>query len=232
MAAKINMKYYPKIKFIINKSFDKRPFDHFGPYIKMALPRELGFVLNKNFSFREKEKMLSAFAEHCYQINKKKIQESLKKTNKNWLKVAKFFYQKVDQLFHDWPWPRGNYRGYPTVWWMYPRFIKLKMFAFPWQNSYVRANGVIAHEMLHFITYDYLQKKYKIKPSESGSKNNTVWQFTENLNVLIENEKYWHVFTPGSKSQPYDDCKKVYQKMQKIWQKNKSIDKLITRILL
>jgi len=119
---------------------------------------------------------------------------------------------------------------------MFPRYIDKKVFTFPGLlDRYTDKDfplRVVAHEMLHFITYDYLQNKYKLKPSEWSSKNNTFWQFTENLNVLIENEKSWHKINGGAKSNPYPNCVKLYQKMKRVWDKNKDIDNLIEKILV
>jgi len=74
-----------------------------------------------------------------------------------------------------------------------------------------------------------VQKKYHLKPSESRDKDNFFWQFTENLNVLIENSKMWQPISNGSVSKPYDDCAALYRKMEKIWKKNHDLDNLIVK---
>ena len=119
-----------------------------------------------------------------------------------------------------------------SIWYRFPRDIKHQRFAVPANPNfkYHSAPHVIAHEMLHFITYDYLEKKYGLKPSEHTDPDNTFWQFTENLNVLIENDPIWAEFADGKISKPYPDCQELYEKMKAIWDQNKDIDNLVRQI--
>lgn len=224
-------KYYPKIKFGLNIYLEKKFFNIFSNDQKAIRP-ELRFLLEGKFS-RTRDKFLSAYTDNYYKIHSEDIMREIKKTEKSWKKVEKYFFHEVDRLFNGYPWPKGKYFGYASIWRMFPRFIKMKTFAFPAEPKNFRRNittAVIAHEMLHFITYDYLQKKYKLKPGECCSKDKTFWCFTENLNVLIENEKIWHKFTGGEKNKPYLECQPLYFKMKKIWDKNKNLDNLIVNI--
>jgi len=225
-------KYYPKIKFDINLPREKNLFLGRTRNLQKFLPVGMSFVLKKEF-IKKKNKILSAYLDQYYFDQKEYLADSAKNTQTKWHKVEKIFFKKVDQLFNHWPWPKGNYRGFVSIARTFPRYIKEKSFAFPLrtfkpgrENNDLR---VTAHEMLHFIEYDYLQKKFGLQPSERNSPDSTFWQFTENLNVLIENSNYWQEFNKGFKSKPYPDCQKLYIKMKKIWDKNKDIDNLIKK---
>ena len=228
-------KYYPKIKFITDKKIDKKILSNFDKFwLEWALRPELRFLISEKFTIKEKKKIVYAYIDNFYLIHSKKIKIGLKEQERRWQKLEKKYYQKVDTLFKDYPWPRGTYRAYVSIWYCFPRFIEEKYFTFPYEtkkyfNDARFAIRVIAHEMLHFITYDYLQKVYKLKPSESYHKDNKFWQFTENLNTLIENENTWKDFFIGNQK-PYDNCKKLYVQMKKIWDKNKDLDNLIEKI--
>lgn len=226
-------KYYPKIKFALNLKEEKAHFLERDRSLRRFLPVGMGFVCRKEF-VKNKNKILSAYLDEYYREMNGYLTEGINTTRIKWQKVENIFFKEVDRLFHNWPWPRGNYRGYVSIARSYPRYINKKIFAFPMASkvpefSY-RDLKVIAHEMLHFMEYDYLQKKFKLKPSESFSKDNTFWQFTENLNVLLESTDTWTAFTNGYLSKPYPDCKKLYVKMKKIWDKNKDIDNLVEKI--
>ncbi|MFA4872182.1 MAG: hypothetical protein WC610_03975 [Patescibacteria group bacterium] len=222
------MKYYPKIKFGINETFEKRILYNTS-HAQWALRPELKFLFKDEFK-NSRQKILSAYVDNYYEVYKKKIKEDLNKAKKNWAGVEKYFYKEVDKIFHKYPWPKGNYHAHISIWNMFPRFIKSKIFMFPSNPERYKNKKftllVIAHEMLHFITYNYLQNKYKLKPSESGDKDSKFWQFTENLNVLIESGKNWRVFTEGT-SKPYLECQKLYTRMKRIWETNNDIDNLI-----
>lgn len=226
--------YLLKIQFALNKGLEKDLFKNFqNP--KPALWAELGFLLTPPFK-TTRQKILSACVDYFYKVHRREIEENLKKIESNWGKIEKYFYNQVNKIFKNYPWPQGDYRAYASIWNMFPRFVDKKIFtvpAFPeWHGGENFALIVIAHEMLHFITYDYLINKYHLKPSESEDKNNTFWQFTENLNVLIENGKGWRRFTGGFKSRPYKDCEKFYIKMKRVWDKNKDIDNLTQKVLV
>lgn len=225
-------KYYPKIKFCIDLEQEKKFFLGRKRNLQRFLPPGIGFVVRDEF-IKNKDKILNAYLDEYYREQKDYLTDSVKNTQAKWQKVEKEFFKKVDRLFNNWPWPRGNYRAYVSIGRSFPRNINEKIFAFPmrtWKPG--REDNdmrVIAHEMLHFIEYDYLSKKFGLKPSEFYSPDNTFWQFTENLNVLIENSEFWKKFSLGFQSKPYADCKKLYAKMKKSW-RNQNIDNLTKKI--
>ncbi|MDA3840758.1 MAG: hypothetical protein PF572_06780 [Patescibacteria group bacterium] len=107
--------------------------------------------------------------------------------------------------------------------------IEEKEFSFP-INKPGSSNIVIAHEMLHFITYDYLEKKYKLEPKECHDNDRLFWEFTEAFNLLLENEKYWREiakYKGTEEFKPYMGFDKTYDKMKIIWKKNKDFDNLV-----
>ena len=226
-------KYYPKIKFIINKDLDKDHILKRDRNLAGFLPPGMSFVTRKEF-IKNKDKILSAYVDEFYAAKIKHLRESVKDTKAKWSKVEKTFFRKVDHLFHNWPWPRGNYRGYVSIALSCPRNIKEKFFAFPqkiyWPGMENRDLKVVAHEMLHFMEYDYLQNKFGLTPSHDYSKDNTFWQFTENLNVLIENSDDWKEFNLGLKWKPYSDCAEMYKKMKKVWDKTPDVDALVEAV--
>lgn len=224
--------YYPKIKFYIDLEREKKLFLGRKRDLQRFLPVGMGFVLKDKF-VKNKYKILSAYLDQYYLDQKDYLADSVKNTQTKWQRVEKEFFKKVDQLF-NWPWPKGNYQGYVSIARSFPRNIDTKVFAFPMRTYKPgREDGdlrVTAHEMLHFIEYDYLNKKFGLEPSEFYSPDNTFWQFTENLNVLIQNMRFWKTFSLGFTSKPYPDCKELYIKMKKIWDKNRNIDNLVKKI--
>ncbi len=229
----MSKRYYPNIKFSVSLAREKKIFLERKRNLQKFLPAEISFVTNRKYASYRNE-LLSSYLDVYYSDKKKFLIESVRNTKSKWQKVEKKFFIKVDKIFNNWPWPKGNYRGYVSIAHSFPRNIKDKTFSFP-VKDYIpgRENNdirVIAHEMLHFIEYDYLQKKFGLKASEHDSFDNTFWQFTENLNVLIQNTSFWKEFSTGVKSKPYDDCKKMYNKMKSIWDRDKSIDRLVDKI--
>jgi hypothetical protein len=226
------MNNYPKIRLVIDKSYDKNFFKIFADK-PLALREGLRFLFLPKFK-SSRQAIISAYVDNWYKLNADNFNSELVKIKKEWSKVESYFFKEVDKIFNNYPWPKGKYLGYGSIWYCFPRDIKRRNFAFP-NTNYKKlipsqAIKVIAHEMLHFIEYDYLQKVYHLRASEYKDKNNIFWQFTENLNVLIENSKAWKPLMGNRESQPYFDCKELYLKMKKIWDNNNDIDNLVTKI--
>lgn len=193
---------YPKIKFKISLdkdiasfySFVKDiPFDE-GKFFEWAITEKHPFF-NK---FYEKDKrtckvsreILGDYIKQIYEQQQNQIAKNLKIYRKNWVKVEKFFFQLVDELFNSREWPKGKYIAYTTIWGMYPRFIEDKTFQIPIkQRNKKYVNVVIAHELLHFMFYDYFLEKY---PKYDKDKFNFfLWNISEIFNSIVQNSKKW-----------------------------------------
>lgn len=229
-------KRLPEIEFGINPSYDKAICLMFWRRHKYVIA-ELKYLLEIEDETIVKQE-IEKFVDEFYRNNQAGIQEKFTKGQEAWSEVADSFFAKVDQIFHSHPWPlatpenQGKYQAMASIWHRFPRDIKHQRFAMPANPSfqYSSAEHVIAHEMLHFITYDYLEKNYGLIPSEARDADNTFWQFTENLNVLIENDPMWAEFMNGKTSKPKLECRELYDKMKVVWDQNKDIDNLIRQI--
>ena len=225
-------KKYPKIDFSINKENDRVVVKAFK-FSERMLGMPLAFLSDKKFD-DSREELALAYMDDFYTRHEKEIEADLQNTKAEWEKIEGYFFAEVDRIFGGYAWPEGNYTGYLSIRSTFPRWINKKTFTFPFVASWLsnRRNPIrtIAHEMLHFITYPYLKEKHGLLSSESGSEDNTFWQFTENLNVLIENSLGWSEISKGRKSFPYDNCKEQYNKMKEIWDKNQDLDNLVVKI--
>lgn len=222
--------YRPKIEFGVDKKTDLEMYMMFwrSGLHKLDALAHLENVEDEEAVFDEAEKYFDAY----YKEHGEEIKTRTETAERDWELVEDDFYCKTDAMFHDFPWPKGDYKGVASILSMFPRDIEGKFFTFPVNPAITRKpTSTVAHEMLHFLEYDYLQKQYGLKPSESYDEDSKFWQFTENLNVLIENGESWKEFKSGEReSKPYPDCEDLYKRMKEIWDKNKNIDNLIREI--
>lgn len=128
-----------------------------------------------------------------------------------------------------------QYIGIGTIFYCYPRFVSEKTFLFPItklnSNSKISASSVTAHELLHFIFFDYIEKTYGITGDSSKTKmdKNYAWQVSEAFNSIIEGwEPYQKIF--DSKSHPYPEALAVYKKMKKNWDTYHDVDVMLKNI--
>jgi len=234
------IKQYPKIKFKIEQEKEIEIYFNFLRDAKYHnLDREMRWafygpypelkVLKKNLTKRQKEIILQNYIKKYYKEYIPLIKKGAFIAKKQWKKYERAFFILTDNIFSNYPWPKGKYIAYPTIWGMYPRNIKNKVFWFPIKHkkkNYISV--VIAHEMLHFVFYDYLYKHYpKYKNHKYDFK---IWNISEAFNIVIQNSPEW-VKIFKEKCKFYPGHKRLIKKMQKIWQEKQNIDYLLKRVL-
>lgn len=193
---------YPQITFRRNA---KRDFETLRAFIKDAKydnGRSLDWaVFNKYPRLKtqfdkvthyqmKNEKALSNFVYEIYRAKRETMDFILVKHRKRWVKFAPHYFSLVNALFSGRKWPSGKYIAFGTIWGMYPRFLKDKTFQIPfWHRTLRYIPIVIAHELLHFIFYDYFYARY---PKYRRPKDNFfVWHVSEIFNTIIQNSPAW-----------------------------------------
>ena len=88
---------------------------------------------------------------------------------------------------------------------------------------------MLAHELLHFIFYDYIYSKYGF--SEQRMSSQDIWNFSEIVNALIQNQEKW-IKEFKIKSVPCCTDIKLYKDIEREWHKSRDIDYLIRKFLL
>lgn len=232
---------YPKLKFKIDHKKDIKTFFNFVNEAHFDGGRNLEWaVLKKYPHFRQYKKgdglkvdeaVAEKFTKSIYLKNRPIMAKSMLIYKKKWLLAEKDFYRLVDGLFCGHRWPNGKYIAYSTIWGMFPRFLEDKTFQVPFKyknKKYILV--IIAHEMLHFIFYDYFYKKYS--KYKSDKHNFFVWHVSEIFNTLVQSSPDWlMVFKIKSMSYPEHD--KIVNKLSKKLYKQASwsIDDLIEEII-
>lgn len=208
---------YPNLKFRLNKPLDKKMAFEFLNYRKGGLDFgssiirfHPGLSLARRIkNVDEKKKLINQYTEQFYFKNAGKLLEAKRELESIWQKNAGIFYKKIDKIFNKFQWPKSKYICYISIFPCGPRFLKDKTF----QSFYKLSNQSleqIQHEMLHFIFYAYLEKKFPEQFQENNQEK--IWMLSEFFNVII------------LKQNPYPSHKKILPFYKKIWSSSKNID--------
>lgn len=226
----------PRIKFVIDAEKDIKNYVLFNRYcggrhfLKMFLPKELHYVLNGDYSQKEKEKIVKKYVKDNFISREKAIKEKVRAVKGCWDVVVEEYFDLMKKVFKGHPWPSGKYIGFASVFDMYPRDIREKTFHFSGLRKDAKfAVATTAHEMTHFLFFDYLSKKYGIKENEEfGGKNpKYLWNVSEVFNLVMEGWKpYSKIFK--TRGVPYDAIHaRMLKRMRRIWREREDIDYLL-----
>jgi len=193
---------YPRIKFRISAVQDFKTLCAFIKDAKYDNGRNLDWSifskypqLKKQFDKDEHykikdEKILRNFINRRYLVREKNMNRVMAQHKKRWEEIAPCFFSLVDTIFGGRTWPSGKYIAFGTIWGMYPRFLEDKTFQIPfWHRTPRYIPVVIAHELLHFMFYDYFYERYPkyYRPED----NLFVWHVSEIFNTIIQNSPIW-----------------------------------------
>lgn len=237
------MQKYPKIKFIFGLKADTdnainflghRRTGQYKRFVRWFLPDDLKYILNKKYSKKQKNEIIKSYTKKVYKEKRLEIANGVGKVISDWKRVEDGYYKLVDRIFKNYPWPKGDYRGFASIFWMYPRYIDQKIFFFPYTHRIPRfANKVIVHEMLHFIFFDYIDKRYGLKyySKIKGRPGNYIWQVSEVFNNVME---AWPTYKKisGDQARPYPGTEKMFARMKKQWSQKQDIDWLLDQWLM
>lgn len=194
--------FYPNVTF---RKSAKRDFETLRAFTKDAKydnGRNLNWAVfnkypqlktqfDKDKYYRMKSaKTLRHFINEIYRVKRTTMDLALIKYRRRWIKIAPHYFSLVDALFCGRKWPRGKYIAFGTIWSMYPRFLKDKTFQIPfWHRTPRYVSVVIAHELLHFMFYDYFYTRY---PKYRRLNDNFfVWHVSEIFNTIVQNSLVW-----------------------------------------
>lgn len=232
--SKLNLKHYPKLKFKINKTLDKKMsllfWDRktagidFGVSILKDHP---SFKKLNKLNVEEKISFINKYVDNYYSKYRQVLNRFLKKFKKEWQSVENQFYLETNKIFKNHPWPKGLYICYLSIFNCNPRFLENKTFQAFYRHSY-GIKLVACHEMLHFIFYDYLEKKFAKEIKKISAEK--IWTLSEVFNNIILATPEFIKLTQ-KKPLGYPTHLKLIQKLSLLWAKTNKIEPFLKKVL-
>lgn len=215
---------YPILKFQLNKKLDKEMCRHF-----LARSRKGGFDFAAMI-FKEhpqlKPKSINEYADSFYAKHKHALIKAKRRFEKFWQKFKDDFFKETDKVFKKYPWPSGKYICFITIFPCGPRFLDTKTFQSFYQFNKQCFRYQSMHEMLHFMFYDYVEKK-KSKQFKTITKDQ-FWHLSEIFNdIILATPQFNKIHKRGLLS--YPDHKPLISKYQNFWRKRKNIDEFLDK---
>ena len=219
---------YPTLKVKLNKELDKKVCLQFINFQKAGIDFGRGIITIhsglrevKKFSGKSQSDFVSKYVDSFYEKNNQELENTRIFADEQWKAGVHNFFGVADKYFKKHPWPEGKYIGYLSIFNCNPRFLEDKTFQIFWKHpkSFI---SIAAHEMLHFLFYDYFLTKF----SKEKFTNESLWKLSEVANYLLLKEKEFIEITSDSQPDLYPDLLYLVYKLAPVWKRDKNIEKL------
>lgn len=220
----------PSVKFKLNAALDKKMCFDFFNFESAGVDFGKGIIaLHPQLrsagalSLGKRRETIAAYVARYYRSHKAELAAALERVNKEWRKVEPSFFSAAARIFGSFPWPKGKYIGYLSIFNCNPRFLSDKTFQIFYQAK-KGARRLVAHEMLHFIFYAFLEKRGERRVSERKK-----WILSEVFNAIILNEKEFKSIIAPIRELGYPEHRSRIRPLTKEWEKHKDIIKWLEK---
>lgn len=210
-----------KLRFYTNETLDEIMIDQFlgetgggldfGKFIVKMYP-ELKKA-RESVSLKDRQKIIHTFTKKYYSYHKKEIDKFTCVLKKEWGKKENDFIKITRNLFGEHNFPDGKYIAYSSIINCNPRFLDQKTFQFFYKKKLADAIHTISHELLHFIFFDFVNKK--LKKEIRCLSEEQLWDLSEIFNVIVLKSSFYKKIIDKKLVKPYPDHKKYIPKFEK-----------------
>ncbi|MDP3729750.1 MAG: hypothetical protein Q8R26_03340 [bacterium] len=224
-----------KLRFYLNKKLDERMTEEFLNVRGGGIDFGVGIVkihprLKSAKSLKEiaqREKAIRVYFDNYYQIYKTAILHKLERVQDVWRKEEQKYIAITEDFFGGFRFPKGKYIAYASIINCNPRFLELKTFQFFYKKSLADAIYTITHELLHFIFFDFIEKK--LKKEIKHLSEDQLWDLSEIFNIIVlKSPRYRHIVNQKFVI-PYPDHRRYINKFKKAYKNSQNAEEFIRR---
>lgn len=222
-----------KLRFYKNKKLDKIMAEEFLQIQKGGVDFGKGIIKLhpklKPVKFIEnitkKKNNIHLYFDNYYQTHDKAINHSIKNLQMVWRRKEKEFVKITENFFDNFPFPQGKYIAYASIINCNPRFLDSKTFQFFYKKPLAVMVYIVAHELLHFIFFDFIKKR--LKKEISGLTEEKIWDLSEIFNVIVLESSRYQNIVDKQYILPYPNHKPLLSQFQKAYKKSCNAEEFI-----
>ncbi|MFH1298483.1 MAG: hypothetical protein ABII07_01530 [Patescibacteria group bacterium] len=224
-----------KLRFCLNKKLDEYMAEEFlnvrgggidfgGGIVKIH--QQLKSVKSlKNIA--QRKKAIRVYFDNYYRIHGTAMLRKTERVQNAWRKQEKKYITITEDFFGGFRFPKGKYIAYTSIINCNPRFLESKTFQFFYKKPLADVIYTIAHELLHFIFFAFVEKKFK-KETKHLSEDQ-LWNLSEIFNVVVlKSSQYCHVVNQKFVI-PYPDHRRYIRQFEKVYKNSRNTEEFIRR---
>lgn len=225
---------FPRLRFELNPKYDAEIAwlfynhrEHGGVDFWKKGALQYHEALTAISNEKRKKQFLSNYVASLYVEHHSEFEVKKREIVRLYKKNEDVFFDEAEKIFKGYPWPRGKYIAYLSIFDFAPRFLKDKTFQVFMYDS---DNGIlftIFHEMLHFMFYDYCLKKYSATFRGRDTESGPFWEVAELFNAVVQQESTFKKIHGSTGGIGYPILERRFDSARKAWRGD--VDDWITK---
>ncbi len=221
-----------KLRFCLNKKLDGIMIKEFLNVQGGGIDFGKGIIKThpklksvKLLNISEKEKAIRVYCDNYYRINKSKICNKIKLVGDAWRKNEEKYITITENFFGGFKFQQGKYIAYASIINCNPRFLDSKTFQFFYKKTVSDAIYTIAHELLHFIFFDFVDQR--LKKEVKNLSQDQLWDLSEIFNVVVLKSSHYRHIINQNVIYPYPDHRRYIRQFEKAYKNSQNAEKFI-----
>lgn len=222
-----------KIRFFKNRAFDEIIADQFlnikgggidfGKNILRDHPR-LKAALSRP---GQRKKIISDYFDAYYTAHKKDMDRKVDAVRRAWREKEGAYIATTETYFDGFPFPEGKYIAYASIINCNPRFLDSKTFQFFYKKRTLDAVYTIAHELLHFIFFDFVNRRMEKEVTKLSE--DQYWDLSEIFNVILLRSSRYREIIDHKSILPYPDHEQYLPEFEQGYAHSKNVKEFIAK---
>jgi len=222
-----------KLRFYLNKKLDERMVEEFLNIQRGGIDFSEGIIkihpklkLAKSLKdVIQRKKIIHLYFNNYYRTHKTAILRKIKSIRKVWRKKENEYITITEDFFDGFQFPKGKYIAYASITNCNPRFLESKTFQFFYKKPLADAIYTIAHELLHFIFFDFIKKK--LKKETKHLSEDQLWDLSEIFNVVVLKSPRYRRIVNQKFVIPYPYHRHYVRQFEKIYKNSRNAEEFI-----
>ena len=217
------------IKITLDKNLDKETFLKFfelkagGVDFGKKIIKDHPSISHNNYQ---------EYIDNYYDRSKEELTKSLLEINNLAQERQADFFNAVRDIFKQ-DFSNKEYRGVLSIFDCNPRYLDKNVFQVYYKRSNQDKLGVVFHEVLHFIFFDYCRAHFESIVNGMDQNQGKYWDLSEIFNVIVLNQPPFQKILKKRENIFYPKHKEIYSTIEKIWRENDgNMEKFITESLV
>lgn len=222
-----------RLSFYLNKELDKRVVEEFlnvradGVDFSRSILKTHPQLKSAKLNVWQRKKIIGTYFDTYYRNHKKAMRRKMNQVRHKWSKYERDYVDVTENVFGGFHFPPGKYIAYVSAVNCNPRFLDSKTFQFFYKKPIADAIHTIAHELLHFIFFDFV--KHELKNITKSLSPDALWKVSEIFNITILRLPQYRPFINQRYIQPYPTHRKYIFQFKAAYQRSSNIQEFIVQ---